>query len=133
MVGQIKIENKRKINKNPDTIKDKDSSKHLLVLTTVPNKETAQKLARGLVEERLAACVTISSACESYYWWQDKIYQEEELILFIKTSASLFKELKEKILDLHPYQVPEIIALPIFRGYSKYLAWIDKETKPRQE
>lgn len=133
MSGQIKKENKRKTKESPDIPRITESNKHLLVLTTVPNKETAQKLARGLVEERLAACVTISSACESHYWWQDKICQEEESILFIKTRDSIFERLKEKILQLHPYQVPEIIALPIFQGYSKYLAWINKETEPKHE
>jgi len=133
MVDQIKKENKRKIKGNPDINRGTESNKYMLVLTTVPNKEAAQKLAKGLVEVRLAACVTISSACESHYWWQGNICQEEELILFIKTRTAFFKELKEKILKLHPYQVPEIIALPIFQGYSKYLAWIDNETKSKQK
>ncbi len=133
MVDQAKKENKRKTKKNPDIGRVTESQKHMLVLTTVPDKEAAQKLAKNLVEVRLAACVTISSACESRYWWQGKICHDEEIILFIKTRSALFKELREKILKLHPYKVPEIIALPIFQGYSKYLAWIDKETKSKQK
>ncbi len=114
-------------------VKRTESNKYTLVLTTVPDKETAQKIATSLVKQRLAACVTISSVCESHYWWQEKVCREIELILFIKTRASLYEELEEKILELHPYQVPEIIVLPIFQGYSKYMAWIDKETKSGHE
>lgn len=105
----------------------------MLVLTTVSSKEAAQKIAKNLVEDRMAACVTISAACESHYWWQGEICRESEYILFIKSRTKLFNELKDKILELHPYQVPEIIALPIFRGYSKYLDWIDEETNAKHK
>lgn len=104
-------------------------NKYILVLTTVPNKEVGQNIAKNLVKERLAACVTISAVCESHYWWKEEISQEPEHILFIKTTNTLFAELEEKILNIHPYQVPEIITLPILQGHSKYLDWIDKETK----
>lgn len=108
-------------------------NKYILVLTTVPNKEVGRNIAKTLVEDRLAACVTISAACESHYWWQGKICEEPEYILFVKTKDILLRELKEKILKLHPYQVPEVIALPILRGHSKYLDWIDKETKGKRK
>lgn len=108
-------------------------NKYILVLTTVPNKEVGQNITKNLLKERLAACVTISAACESHYWWQEEISQEPEYILFIKTRNTLFMDLKEKILKLHPYEVPEIIALPILHGHSKYLDWIDKETKGKRK
>ena len=78
-------------------------------MTTVPDEEEGQKLARQLVMARLAACVTISAASNSYYWWQGKISEEKEYILFIKTQDSLFPELEKKLLQIHPYDVPEII------------------------
>lgn len=99
------------------------------MLTTVPDKKTSREIASRLVKERLAACVTVSGACQSSYWWKDEITQDEEFILFIKTKASIFKKLEEKIKDIHPYDVPEIIALPLIKGYNKYFHWIEKETK----
>lgn len=104
-------------------------NKYMLVLTTVPDEGTGQKIAKKLIEERLAACVTVSVASQSLYWWQGKITQDQELILFIKTKATHFSQLEEKILELHPYEIPEIIVMPIINGYTKYLDWIDKETK----
>lgn len=104
-------------------------TKYALVLTTVPDKETGRKIAHHLTEEKLAACVTISGACKSYFRWQGETSEEQEYILLIKTKATLFPELEEKIRKIHPYEVPEIIAVPLIKGYSKYLNWIDKETK----
>ncbi|MFB0564773.1 MAG: divalent-cation tolerance protein CutA [Candidatus Aminicenantaceae bacterium] len=103
--------------------------KFILVLTTVPSKKTGHEIARVLVGERLAACVTQSSACQSLYWWKDNISQDEEYMLYIKTKSSLYSELEEKIRELHPYEVPEIIALPFIKGHNEYLRWIDRETK----
>jgi periplasmic divalent cation tolerance protein len=103
-------------------------SKCLIVITTVSNKEIGQEIAKSILEERLAACITISSSSISSYWWKDEITQEEEFILFIKTMSALFPQLKEKIVELHPYEIPEVIALPITDGYEKYLDWIEQET-----
>lgn len=111
----------------------KKSEKHdptpVLVMTAVPDRSTGQKISRAILEERLAACVTISGACESSYWWEEKIAQDQEFILFIKTKSSLFDRLEGKIKELHPYEVPEIIALPVVKGHKAYLAWLEKETK----
>lgn len=104
-------------------------SKYYLVLTTVPDEEKAHEIARRLVEEKLAACVTVSSPCHSFYWWEEKITQDKEYILFIKTKASLYSELEERIRQIHPYQVPEILGLPIEKGSASYLNWLEKETK----
>ncbi|MFQ5722814.1 MAG: divalent-cation tolerance protein CutA [Candidatus Aminicenantales bacterium] len=101
--------------------------KYLLVLTTTPDRISAQKLASEVVKERLAACATISSACQSFYWWQGKINKDREYMLFIKTKFSLFSRLAKRISALHPYQLPEIISLPIAKGSADYLAWLDKE------
>ena len=103
--------------------------KYILVLSTVPEKETGRQIAKALLKEGLAACVTISPASESHYWWEGKISEDEEFILFIKTKASLFPELDKKIQEIPPYEVPEIIALALFKGSKEYLNWIDTETK----
>ncbi len=100
-------------------------------MTTVPNKETSQKMAKELLQQRLAACVTISALCQSHYWWQGRMATDQEHVLFIKTRSSLYKDLEKKILKIHPYQVPEIIVVPLIKGYGKYLDWISKETKKR--
>ncbi len=100
----------------------------ILVLTTVPEEKRAQEIAKALVGERLAACVTVSSACQSLYWWEDRIAEDREYILSIKTRASLYQQLEKKLKELHPYEVPEIIALPIQKGSRAYLDWLKKET-----
>jgi periplasmic divalent cation tolerance protein len=104
-------------------------NKYVLVLTTVPDEKTGNSIARHLVKERLSACVTVSVASQSFYWWQGKISNEKEHILFIKTKSTLFTDLEKKIEEIHPYEVPEIIALPFLKGSAKYLNWIEKETK----
>ena len=104
-------------------------AKYLLVMTTVPDAEVGQIIAEKVIEERLAACVTLQAACQSLYWWQGKITQDQEHILFIKTKKESYPDLEEKIHQVHPYDIPEIIALPIFTGSKDYLHWIDKETQ----
>lgn len=104
-------------------------SKFCLVLTTVPEVKTGREIARTLVEEKLAACVTVSAAARSVYRWDGKICDEPEHVLLIKTKTALFEALKAKIKKLHPYKVPEIISLPIEKGSSDYLGWLDEETK----
>jgi len=103
--------------------------KYILVLTTVPDEEIGQKIASDLVKAKLAACVTLSSTCKSFYWWKKEIVEDQECMLFIKTKASLYPELEKNLLKSHPYDVPEIIALPLTEGYSEYLKWITSETK----
>ena len=104
-------------------------NQYILVLTTVPNTEVGRIIAEKVIENRLAACVTLSSAHQSVYWWQGKISQESEHMLFIKTKKNHFPRLVKKIRQFHPYEVPEIIALPVFAGDKKYLEWIDSETR----
>ena len=108
-------------------------NKYIVVLSTVPDAKTGQKIARKLVEQRLAACVTISELRESIYWWRGNIEQEQEHLLIIKTKKSLYSKLEEEILTLHPYDVPEIIALPVTAGNGKYLEWLSTETDSDHE
>ena len=103
--------------------------KYILVLTTVPEEKSGQKIAEQLVREKLAACVTVSAPSLSFYWWQGKIARETEHILFIKTRTALYQELEKRIREIHPYEIPEILALDVHQGLKDYLNWIEKETK----
>ena len=98
----------------------------LLVYCTCPDREVAQTLASELVSGRLAACVNILPEIESVYRWQGKIEQDREILLLIKTDSAHFEALKDTISGLHPYEVPEIIAVPIQAGHQPYLEWIDQ-------
>jgi periplasmic divalent cation tolerance protein len=99
------------------------------VLTTLPDVESARAIARALVERRLAACVTIGTAVESMYHWQDGIETAREIQLTAKTRGSLFDDVASAIRSLHPYELPEIVAVPIQRGLRDYLDWIDAGTR----
>ncbi len=100
-----------------------------VVLTTCPDESTAARIARELVESRLAACVT-RQPVHSTYTWQGRINDEPEVLLIIKTLASRFAELEKRLQSLHPYDVPEIIALPVAAGSAAYLAWLSAEAIP---
>ncbi|MFV2057836.1 MAG: divalent-cation tolerance protein CutA [Thiohalomonadales bacterium] len=95
-----------------------------LVLTTCPDKDSAHTVAHSLIEGRLAACVSILPPITSIYRWQGKIESNEELMLLIKTKNSQFSAIKEQILDVHPYELPEIISVPISNGLDQYLRWV---------
>jgi periplasmic divalent cation tolerance protein len=104
----------------------------LVVYITAPNEDEAAKIARTLVEEKLAACVNIVPGIRSIYSWQGKIEDEQEVLMIVKTRYKHFKALKAKVLDMHSYTVPEIIALPIVDGSEEYLDWLKKATKREQ-
>lgn len=101
----------------------------LLILTNVPDAELANSLARALVEQRLAACVNILPAVQSVYQWQGAIEQASEVTLMIKSTQARYAEVEAAIAQAHPYDVPEIIGLPIGTGLPAYLNWIVAETK----
>jgi periplasmic divalent cation tolerance protein len=101
---------------------------HLVVLVTVPNREIGKRLAEVLVEERLAACVNRVPGLLSIYRWQGKIEQEQEELLLIKTQDCLLEQLTVRVRELHPYTVPEIVALPVVGGSQAYLDWVTQET-----
>ena len=104
---------------------------HILVLTTLPDAESARTLARALVEGRLAACVTIGAPVESLYHWQGAIETTPEVPLTAKTRSELFEDIAAMIRSRHPYELPEILAVPINDGSPAYLEWIDAETRRR--
>ena len=105
------------------------SQKLLLVLCTVPDRGSAEHIAAALVEERLAACVNIIPGIASVYRWKGAIEKDEELLLLIKTSQGRYQSLEQRIRTLHPYELPEIIAVPIQTGQQDYLQWIKDSLK----
>ena len=100
----------------------------LLVLCTCPNDETADRIATALVEERLAACVNRVSGIASTYRWKEAVRRDAETLLLIKTTGTRYDALRERIVALHPYELPEVIAVDIALGLPEYLAWIAAET-----
>ena len=101
---------------------------HIQVITAAPKKEEAEKIAKKLVEKRLAACVQIIAPVASIYRWEEEIVTGEEWLCLIKTSRKLFDRVERTILEIHPYEVPEILAMPVVAGNSKYLDWLDSVT-----
>jgi periplasmic divalent cation tolerance protein len=101
-------------------------SERLLVLSTVAGAEDAERIARALVERRLAACVSVVPGLVSLYRWRGAIERDAEHLLVIKTRRDRFDPLREAIVGLHPYEVPEVVALPIDAGHEPYLAWLDR-------
>ena len=101
-----------------------------LVITNLPDRESAAKLAHALVERRLAACVNILSPCRSVYRWQGRTEDAEEFPMLIKTTRERYAELEAAIRAGHPYTLPEIIAVPLAGGLPAYLEWVESETRP---
>src|SRR5215213_10185031 len=103
-------------------------STKLLVLTNLPDRATAEKLAALLVDRRLAACVNILAPCRSVYRWKGTLQHDEEYPMLIKTTAERYPALEQALRGGHPYELPEIIAVPIERGLPAYLDWVAAET-----
>jgi periplasmic divalent cation tolerance protein len=101
----------------------------LVVLVTAPTPDRAAEIARALVEERLAACGNVVQGIRSIYRWEGKVQEDAEALLVLKTTRARFDALRDRVLALHPYEVPEVIALPVEAGSARYLAWIADETR----
>ena len=100
----------------------------LLVITNLPDAESARALATTLVEQRVAACVNVLAPCQSIYRWEGKVEEAEEVPLLIKTSAARYAALEEAIRAYHPYELPEIVAVRVEKGLPDYLAWVAAST-----
>jgi periplasmic divalent cation tolerance protein len=100
----------------------------LLVYTSLPDHGAAQQLARALVEQRLAACVSVLAPCSSTYRWRGAIETAQEVPVIVKTCAERYAALEAAIRRLHPYELPEIVAVPAERGLAEYLEWVGAET-----
>jgi periplasmic divalent cation tolerance protein len=103
----------------------------LVVLCTLPPGEAAAGIARAVVEERLAACVNILPGLRSIYEWEGAIQDDSEQLAILKTTTDRFEELRTRLLQLHPYAVPEILALPVEDGHLAYLGWVRDSVRER--
>ncbi len=101
----------------------------LLVLTNVPDAASAEKIARALIEARVAACVNVLAPCRSIYSWQGAVETADEVPLLIKTTTKAYPALEKILREWHPYELPEIIAVPIEHGLPAYLQWLTTETE----
>jgi len=97
----------------------------VVVFITAKDKEEGQKIARHLLQEKLAACVNVVDGVQSFFWWDGKIDESQEVLLVAKTKKSLFTRIVKAVRSVHSYSVPEIIALPIMDGFKDYLKWIN--------
>lgn len=102
----------------------------IVVLCTCPDNTSARQLAQTLLSEKLAACVNLIPQVTSLYYWQGKMEESQEVQLVIKTRRTMFGVLQERLLAIHPYEVPEILALPILCGNPAYLQWVQEQTTP---
>lgn len=106
------------------------SSETLVVLCTLPDQESAARIAGTLVEEQLAACVNIVPGLVSIYRWEGAVQQDNEVLLLIKTIAAVYPQLEQRVRTLHPYELPEIIAVPLQTGQADYIQWINNSLIP---
>lgn len=103
------------------------------IMTTVEQQKDAEKIAHQLLHKRLAACVQIIGPIKSYFWWQDKIDRAAEYLCLIKSRRDLYSKAEEAIREVHPYEVPEIIAVPITAGADTYLQWLETELRAAEQ
>ena len=108
------------------------SQDYYLVLCTCPDLAVAKRIAESIVSQHFAACVNIVPGITSVYSWEGRIESEQECLMLIKTDSGRYTELERCILDQHPYELPEVIAVPLQHGYEEYLAWIRQCLIPKQ-
>ena len=99
-----------------------------VVLATAPDMDLARRLAKAALEAKLAACANIVPAVESHYWWKGKLESSDEVLLIFKTRQQLLPKLERAVREIHPYDTPEFVALPLTTGSRKYLAWLTDNT-----
>jgi periplasmic divalent cation tolerance protein len=104
-----------------ESLKDDDP---IVCMVTCPNQEGAQNLARTLVKEKLAACVNLLAGVRSIYSWKGAIVDDDEVLCLVKTTAGRFDEMRARIVGIHPYEVPEVVALPLSHAHAPYLEWL---------
>ncbi len=109
------------------------SKQYIQVVTTAEHREDAERIAHVLVERRLAACVQIVGPISSIYHWRGAMETAQEWQCWIKSRGDLFDRIEQTIREIHPYEVPEILALPVLAGSADYLAWLEQETESTQE
>lgn len=102
----------------------------IVVVTTVGSKDDANRIATTLVDRRLVACAQISGPIDSVYWWEDEVERAEEWVCTVKTRQDRYAVVEEAIRQLHPYEVPEILAVSVVAGNAAYLQWVGQQVKP---
>lgn len=102
---------------------------YLIIFVTTSNREEATKIVRTLLEEKLIACGNIIDPVSSFFWWKGKIEEEKEVLIIMKSHERVFKKLLKRVPELHSYEIPEILALPIVDGSSSYLDWLEGHLK----
>ncbi len=100
------------------------------VVTTTETREDAERIARTLVEKRLAACAQVSGPIKSYYWWKEEVEAAEEWQCKLKTSLDKYKEVEKALCEIHPYDVPQILALPVVEALEDYAKWLRENLGP---
>ncbi|MDO8927336.1 MAG: divalent-cation tolerance protein CutA [Sideroxyarcus sp.] len=105
----------------------------IMVISNLPDRATAERIADALVTEGVAACVNILAGCTSVYRWEGKLNHTDEVPLLIKTTRAAYPRLEAALRKLHPYELPEIVALPVSAGLPDYLNWVRQETEPKRE
>ena len=108
-------------------------SRYLIVVTTASTKREATKITRCLLEERLIACANIIGPISSLFWWKDKIDEATEFLVLMKSSRKLFDKLSKRVKEIHSYEVPEVLALPILKGLPSYLSWLEANLRSESE
>ena len=112
-------------------VRRESMAEYIQIFTTTESRDVAEMISREVVGKRLAACVQIVGPITSTYWWEEKVQKTEEWLCMMKTRGQLYNELEKAIISLHPYEVPEIVALPIVSGSQRYLDWLEQEVKPK--
>ena len=107
------------------------SSRYRVVWVTAPDLKTARRIAQAVLGARLVACANLIPKLESYYWWKGRVESASEVLLIMKTKASLLAELERMVLALHPYETPEFVVMSLKGGNSHYLKWISDSTQSR--
>ncbi|ALG68186.1 divalent-cation tolerance protein CutA [Beggiatoa leptomitoformis] len=107
-----------------------ETIEHVVLLNTCPSLDIAQTIAKTLVEEHLVACVSILPALQSVYLWEGTVQQEMEVLLMMKTRRLLYAQIEQVLQALHPYEIPELIMIPVVAGLPSYLQWINEVTQP---
>lgn len=102
-------------------------AEHLLVVTTLPADFDSTTLAKQLISDKLAACANLMPGVQSFYEWEGELQQDGEAILLLETAARKYKPLEQKLVELHPYDLPKIVALPVTAGLKQYLDWADTQ------
>jgi periplasmic divalent cation tolerance protein len=111
----------------------RDATPYIVALTTVSDETAARRLVRGLIEDRVIACGTILAHGRSIYRWEGEIAEESEVVVLMKTRRDHWPDLQRSVTERHPYDVPELLALPVALGMQAYLDWVTTETGTRRE